>query len=175
MWRVMFSMNNQQLLIVAFALVALPSAYFLLNNSPDVPEVGIEVGKFVTGFSMDVHGGGTFTLDGESNEVMIINFMTTWCGSCNSELEILRAINEEVDDVTIVTVVIDVFMASEDFTDWANSKDLPWIVGYFPEAANKYKVTLVPTTILVDGNGVIRERFTYRTYNELLTLISEYL
>jgi len=171
----MFSMNNQQLLIVAFALVALPSAYFLLNNSPDVPEVGIEVGKFVTGFSMDVHGGGTFTLDGESNEVMIINFMATWCGSCNSELEILRAINEEIDDVTIVTVVIDVFMASEDFTDWANGKDLPWIVGYFPEAANKYKVTLVPTTIIVDRNGVIRERFTYRTYNELLTLISEYL
>ena len=171
----MFSMNNQQLLIVAFALVALPSAYFLLNNSPDVPEVGIEVGKFVTGFSMDVHGGGTFTLDGESNEVMIINFMATWCGSCNSELEILRAINKEVDDVTIVTVVIDVFMASEDFTDWANGKDLPWIVGYFPEAANKYKVTLVPTTIIVDRNGVIRERFTYRTYNEFLTLISEYL
>ena len=171
----MFSMNNQQLLIVALALVALPSVYLLLNNSPDVPEVGIEVGKFVTGFSMDVHGGGTFTLDGESNEVMIINFMATWCGSCNSELEILRAIKEEDDDVTIVTVVIDVFMASEDFTDWANGKDLPWIAGYFPEAANKYKVTLVPTTIIVDRNGVIRERFTYRTYNELLTLISEYL
>ena len=56
-----------------------------------------------------------------------------------------------------------------------NSKDIPWIVGHSPEAANKYKVTLVPTTIIVDRDGVIRERFTYRTYNELLTLISEYL
>ncbi len=168
-------MNNRQLLIVAFALVALPSAYLLLNNSPDGPDVGIEVGKTVTGFTMDVHGGGAFTLDGERNEVTIINFMATWCGSCNSELEILRAINEEVDDVTIVTVVIDVFMAREDFTDWANGKDVPWIVGYFPEAASKYKVTLVPTTIIVDKDGIIRERFTYRTYNELLTLISKYL
>jgi len=167
-------MNNRQLLIVAFVLVALPSAYFLLNNSPDGPEVGIEVGNTVTGFSMDVHGGGIFTLDGERNEVMIINFMATWCGSCISELGILRAINEEVDDVTIVTVVIDVFMASEDFTDWANAMDLPWIVGYFPEAANRYKVTRIPTTIIVDRDGVIRERFTYRTYNELLTLISKY-
>ena len=168
-------MNNRQLLIVAFALVALPSAYLLLNNSPDGPDVGIEVGKTVTGFTMDVHGGGAFILDGERNEVMIINFMATWCGSCNSELEILRAINEEVDDVTIVTVVIDVFMAREDFTDWANGKDIPWIVGYFPEAASKYKVTLVPTTIIVDKDGIIRERFTYRTYNELLILISKYL
>jgi len=167
-------MNNRQLLIVAFVLVALPSAYFLLNYSPDGPEVGIEVGNTVTGFSMDVHGGETFTLDGERNELMIINFMATWCGSCISELGILRAINEEVDDVTIVTVVIDVFMASEDFTDWANAMDLPWIVGYFPEAANRYKVTRVPTTIIVDRGGVIRERFTYRTYNELLTLISKY-
>ena len=171
----MSSMNKRQLLIVAFVLVALPSAYFLLNYSPDGPEVGIEVGKTVTGFSMDVHGGGTFTLNGERNEVMIINFMATWCGSCNSELEILRAINEEVDDVTIATVVIDVFMPSEDFTTWANGKELPWIVGYFPEATNKYKVSLVPTTIIVDRDGVIRERFTYRTHDELLTLISEYL
>jgi thiol-disulfide isomerase/thioredoxin len=175
MWRVPSSMNNRQLLIVAFALVALPSAYLLLNNSPDVPEVGIEVGNTVTSFIMDVHGGGRFTLDEERNEVMIINFMATWCGSCISELRILRAINEEVDDMTIVTVVIDVFMAREDFTDWANDMDLPWIVGYFPEAANKYKVIQIPTTIIVDRDGVIRERFTYRTYDELLTLISKYL
>jgi thiol-disulfide isomerase/thioredoxin len=168
-------MNNRQLLIVAFALVALPSAYFLLNNSPAGPEVGIEVGNTVTSFTMDVHGGGRFTLDEERNDAMVINFMATWCGSCISELGILRAINEEVDDVTIVTVVIDVFMAREDFTDWANDMDLPWIVGHFPEAANKYKVSQIPTTIIVDRDGVIRERFTYRTYNELLTLISNYL
>ena len=66
-------------------------------------------------------------------------------------------------------------MSSGDFTAWMNSKDIPWIVGHSPEAANKYKVILVPTTIIVDRDGVIRERFTYRTYNELLTLISEYL
>ena len=170
-----FSINNRQLLIVTFALVALPSAYFLMNNSPVGPEIGIKVGNTVTRFSMDVHGGGTFTLDGERNDLMIINFMSTGCGSCISELEILRAINEEVNDVTIVTVVIDTFMAREDFTAWANDMDLPWIVGYFPEAANRYKVTRVPTTIIVDRDGVIRERFTYRTYNELLTLISKYL
>ena len=168
-------MDNRQLLLVVFALVALPSAYLLLNNSPDVPETGIGVGKTVTGFSMDIHGGGTFILDDERNEVMVINFMATSCGSCVSELEILRAVNEEVDDVTIVTVVLDAFMSSGDFTAWMNSKDIPWIVGHSPEAANKYKVTLVPTTIIVDRDGVIRERFTYRTYNELLTLISEYL
>ena len=168
-------MDNRQLLLVVFALVALPSAYLLLNNSPDVPETGIDVGKTVTGFSMDIHGGGTFILDDERNEVMVINFMATSCGSCVSELEILRAVNEEVDDVTIVTVVLDAFMSSGDFTAWMNSKDIPWIAGHSPEAANKYKVTLVPTTIIVDRDGVIRERFTYRTYNELLTLISEYL
>ena len=77
-------MDNRQLLLVVFALVALPSAYLLLNNSPDVPETGIDVGKTVTGFSMDIHGGGTFILDDERNEVVVINFMATSCGSCRA-------------------------------------------------------------------------------------------
>jgi cytochrome c biogenesis protein CcmG/thiol:disulfide interchange protein DsbE len=175
MWRENYSMNNKHLLIVAFTLIALPSAYLLFNNSPDGPEAGIEVGKTVTSFSMDIHEGGTFILNEETNEVMVINFMATWCGSCVSELEILRAINEEVDGVTIVTVVLDTLMSDTDFTTWVNNKNVPWIVGHSPEAANRYKVTLVPTTIIVDRDGIIRERFTYRTHNELLTLISKYL
>jgi thiol-disulfide isomerase/thioredoxin len=113
-------------------------------------------------------------LSAHFGEVVVVEFMTTWCGVCKRQHEELTDLHEAFEDVIIVTVEVDVNLKEEDFQGWAQEKGFDWTVGHSPKKGWDYRVTGVPTVIVVDKEGIIRHRTYYTSFEELSALVEKY-
>jgi thiol-disulfide isomerase/thioredoxin len=96
---------------------------------------------------------------------------TTWCGYCELQLRELRALQERIEGVTIVSIEVDPTLGEEAFEAWADEKGFGWLVVNSQEAGRTYKVTGVPTVIVIDREGTIRYRGPYTQSDKLEILV----
>jgi peroxiredoxin len=118
--------------------------------------------------------GGNFTLksaDGSNirlseyrGQVVMLNFWASWCGPCRQEFPHLDALQQKYTDLGFTIFGINV---EQDRT--AADKVLRDIPVTFPilfDSENKvselYDVAAMPTTVLLDRNGVVR--YLHRGY-----------
>lgn len=107
-------------------------------------------------FTCTMADGGAFTLHDHLGKVVLINFWTTWCGPCRTEMP---AINElaayyaQADDVTILTVnlgdkidVVQKFLEDNGYT-------MPVACDVNNAVALLYGVYNIPATVIFDKNG----------------------
>ena len=103
----------------------------------------------------------TFTLSSHLGEVVVINFMATWCGYCGRQVPEYNAFLDEYgDQVTLISISVDSSPEGEErLLDFLSEYDAPWI--WARDTANLtdlYGVRNIPTTIIVDMNGYIWSR-----------------
>ena len=79
------------------------------------------------------------------------------------------------DNVTIVSVEIDVSLDWGTFVEYATEKELPWFLGHHPKTGRSYNVYYIPSILIIDEKGIIRHRGYYTTYDQLVELVEEYL
>jgi thiol-disulfide isomerase/thioredoxin len=119
---------------------------------------GVAVGRRALDFSVVGLQGDTFTLSEHRGEVIILEFMTTWCGFCKLQHAELNKLHQALGNLTIVTIEIDAALTKESFTLWALEQEYDWFVGHSTDLGWSYWVTGVPTVLLIDGEGIIRHR-----------------
>jgi len=170
---VSFDLGDRRVLGAALVIILLPAGYLVWDTYFRVHD-GIDVGTKATDFTAVNPYGGAFTLSEHRGEVVVIDFMAIWCGPCKGETEELRRLHEEVEEVTIVSVEIDPTTRTDAFRKYIDENDFRWFVGSSPETLRTYEVSLIPTILVVDRQGIIQYRGTYTTYETLLGLVAEY-
>jgi peroxiredoxin len=144
-----------------------PRATSYLIASP--PPEGLRVGASAPEFTVALPDGSTYQLaDLHGNPIRLadlrgkavwINFWTTWCPPCQSEVPILRDLSERYRDRGLELIAISVQETSPaDVQAYADRYQLRYTIGFDGSGTifHEYKAYGLPTQVFIDPNGVIR-------------------
>ena len=94
---------------------------------------------------------------GHKKDILVINFWATWCAPCKKEMPSLNALAKSMayDDVRIITVAsgrnskqaIDSFFSENNLANLNKFRDPKG------KMAMSYRVTALPTTVVIDPTG----------------------
>jgi thiol-disulfide isomerase/thioredoxin len=143
-----------------------PKATAYIISSP--PPVGLRVGESAPEFAVQNADGTTYQLtDLAGNPIRLadlrgkavwVNFWTTWCPPCQSEVPILRDVSERYRDRGLVLVAVSVQETSPaDVASYAARYQLGYTIGFdgTGQIFRAYKGYGLPTQVFIDPNGVI--------------------
>jgi len=141
------------LLLSSTALVAAPLANIFV-----VPEVARHTAPdFV---SENLQGGNTGLAD-YRGKVVLLNFWATWCIPCREEMPGMEALWQKYKEKGFVVAAVSVDEGSQKRVEtFTKLLDLSFPVLLDPESEvnDLYKVSNMPTSFLIDGNGKIISR-----------------
>jgi peroxiredoxin len=144
-----------------------PRATSYLIGAP--PPEGLRVGATAPEFKVRLGDGSTYQLaDLHGNPIQLadlrgkavwINFWTTWCPPCQSEVPILRDVSARYRDRGLELIAVSVQETSPaDVQAYADRYQLGYTIGFDGSGAifHEYKAYGLPTQVFVDPNGVIQ-------------------
>jgi cytochrome c biogenesis protein CcmG, thiol:disulfide interchange protein DsbE len=129
-------------------------------------------------FSIEGLDGGTVSLEAFRGEVVVLNFWATWCTPCREEAPAFQRLSREYDGHGVQ------FVGMNERDDRAAAQDflrefrLEYPSGFDPTGslADDFELYGMPTTFLIDADGIIRERFIgYLTEDTLRPAIEHLL
>lgn len=144
-----------------------PRATSYLIGSP--PPEGLQVGATAPELAVPHTDGSTYQLtDLQGRPIRLadlrgkavwINFWTTWCPPCQSEVPILRDVSERYHDRGLELIAISVQETSPaDVQAYADRYQLGYTIGFdgSGEIFHQYKAYGLPTQVFIDPAGVIQ-------------------
>jgi thiol-disulfide isomerase/thioredoxin len=134
-------------------------------------QVGITVGRKAIDFTITGLHGNNFSLSEHRGEVVVLEFMATWCGFCKLQHIELEKLNADMPNLTIITMEIDVTLKQDQFKEWALEQNYDWFVSHPPEVGWTYRVAKLPTIIVVDKEGIIQYRAQLTEFRILQSLV----
>jgi len=118
-----------------------------------------------------VRGGELFSLKGHTSKCTVIVFGSLYCKPCIELIPVLNRLHEDYKDDGLLAVGIDIDMSTDEerLKSFADEKKITFL--FLRDScmvAKKYKVFILPTTLIVDANGKIVKRYTgFQSYGTL--------
>jgi peroxiredoxin len=139
------------------ALLLVPS--FAVASSSDV---GPNIGKKAPSFELNSLDGKKVGLSDYSGKVVLLNFWASWCGPCKAEMPSLNALYTELKDRDFVVLAVSIDSSEGPVRSFRTEKGLAFPILMDPEKEvyfDDYAVFALPTSFLIDADGVVREKF----------------
>ncbi len=116
------------------------------------------VGKKAVEFTLPDVSGGEVALQSFRGKVVVLNFWATWCGPCREELPELDRVQEKFRKRGLAVVAVTVDNELENIRSFLKKYDLELqaLWDRRKKVAEAYKVEKMPSSYLIDRNGVIR-------------------
>ncbi|MBI5074031.1 MAG: TlpA family protein disulfide reductase [Nitrospirae bacterium] len=117
-------------------------------------------GEAAPAFALSDLQGMKHTLSDYTGKVVLINFWASWCGECITEMPSLNTVHTQFSDRGLAVLGVTVDRITEDARAAAKKARIafPILVDARGEVfIRKYAVIGLPTTIVLDRKGVIRE------------------
>ena len=104
--------------------------------------------------------GGQWSLSQMRGKVVVVNFFATWCPPCRAETPALIAADKRYSPKGVVFIGVDDREDAALVEAFVKSKGIryPIVLDHDGAASKTYDVRAIPTTYIVDRNGVIRYR-----------------
>lgn len=109
-------------------------------------------------FTLTSLDGETVSLSDYAGRVVFLNFWATWCEPCKRELPAFQAFQETQPADGAVILAVDVAETSEQvaaFLDEYQVTGLTILLDPDKATADSYGIFNMPTTFVIDGNGVV--------------------
>jgi len=112
-------------------------------------------------FTLQTVEGQEVTLSGLRGKVVLLDFWATWCGPCKESIPHLTQLYKNYQDkgFELIGMSLDKSGEMEMVRRFVKSMDIPYPIIMTPEdVARNYKITGIPTTVLIDKEGKVREK-----------------
>jgi thiol-disulfide isomerase/thioredoxin len=130
----------------------------LMRRMPGFYGIGIPAKDF----TVKMLSGDSFTLSSQKGRVVLIDFWATWCIPCRKEIPRMKRIYAAYRDKGFEIIGISLDRREEDVVNIVQKRKLRWKVScsgdlWSDPTAKLYGVHKIPSTWLVDKEGIIRE------------------
>jgi thiol-disulfide isomerase/thioredoxin len=124
---------------------------------PPAPAKALGEGDKAANFTLDTLGGPSFTLADNQGKVVVLDFWATWCGPCVAGLPVVTKVMRDYADKGVVFVAVNLRESPDKVSAFMNKKKWNFTVAFDSDGAiaNKYGVTGIPHSVIVDQKGVI--------------------
>ncbi len=99
-------------------------------------------------------------LSAMKGRMVIVNFWATWCGPCIAEMPSLQALTTRLGAKNVALIGVNFHESPQKIRDFQARYNVkfPLLRDAWQEASSTWKVAVLPTTFIVDGNGILRYR-----------------
>jgi peroxiredoxin len=134
-------------------------------------------------FTLQSRDGKSVSLADLKGQVVMVNFWATWCGPCRQEMPHLEALYERYNSLGFTLLGVNVEDNPEGAKKWLEENGpvtFPVLLDPKNQVSKLYKVTAMPSTVLVARDGTMR--FIHHGYkpgyegeyqNQVRTLLRE--
>lgn len=136
--------------------------FLLTGCQADVPApvrpVKADVGYSAPDFELENLAGEAVKLSDYRGQVVVLNFWATWCAPCRIELPVLKGLSKKYGDDSLVVLAIDQGEPREEVAAFAQKNEFSFTVLLDTDLSlgKAYKAHTIPTTYVVDADGVIQ-------------------
>jgi cytochrome c biogenesis protein CcmG/thiol:disulfide interchange protein DsbE len=126
-----------------------------LTHQHHAPKVGTSAPNFTL---RRLVGSGTLDLASLRGKAVVLNFWASWCGPCKSEAAVLERSYRKYSAQGVVFVGVDYHDVTSDARRFVHAHGLSFPMvedGSGAVTQNRYGITQVPETYVVDRNGRI--------------------
>jgi peroxiredoxin len=130
------------------------------SSGPSTPADGAQVGKPAPDFSVAavVNGSGKVTLNDLRGKVVLLDFWGTFCEPCKKSFPKLQDLNTKYGASGLKILGISEDDEKGEIPSFASSLGAKFTLGWDQDKsiARSYKPSTMPSSFLIDKNGVIR-------------------
>ena len=114
------------------------------------------VGQVAPSFSLESVDGSTFEIEAVDEDIVLVNFWVTQCGTCLKEIPVLNALDAR-DSVAVVGVALD--LGKSPVRELAKKIGIEYPVVFGDQQMfEAYGGLAIPLTVVLDRNRVVRRR-----------------
>lgn len=126
-------------------------------------KIGIEKGNLAPDITLQTADGKDVKLSDYRGKKVILNFWATWCPPCKAEMPHMEEFYKENQDKGITVLAVNLTTGETDpnnvpkfIADYGLT--FPVLMDKQGEAGNLYQAFTIPTSYIIDTNGIIREK-----------------
>ncbi|MCC6175999.1 MAG: TlpA family protein disulfide reductase [Chloroflexi bacterium] len=141
-----------------FLAGGLDSIRSLVAPAPSAP-VSADIGQPAPPLTLPLAGGGDVDLASYRGQVVLVNFWATWCPPCKAEMPDLERVYQRHRDRGFAVLAVDLQEKDEDVLAFLREMQVsyPSAIDRTGEAARAWRATGLPTSFLIDRDGIIRD------------------
>lgn len=131
-------------------------------NAAEVEEfmIGINVGDQAPDFALETLTGESVKLSDYRGKRVMLNFWATWCPPCRAEMPDMEEFYQDKDVVVLAVNLTDTETSVENVQNFKEEYELtfPIVMDDDLEVAELYAIAPIPTSYMIDSNGIISNK-----------------
>jgi peroxiredoxin len=161
-------------LLLTFALLVAGCS----GDSEASAKKGVSEGRYALDFTLEILDGSKASLSDYVGSVILVNFWATWCPPCRDEIPHFEEAYQAYKDEGFVVLGVNYQESAAEVEPFVEGLGVtyPILLDESGTVTKKYRAVGLPTSVLVDRDGVIQMRHAgFLSEGQLGQYLSEFL
>lgn len=144
---------------------------FIAAGTVQAETSGTEIGDKAPDFELTTLNGDNVKLSDFKGKRIMLNFWASWCPPCREEMPAMEKFYQDKDAVVLAVNLTDMEVNKKQVTDFTKRFGLtfPILLDEEGEVSSLYRISPIPTTYMIDSEGVIRHKaYGALTYEQMV-------